>query len=189
MIEKKQVSQNLCSSGLALIFSGVPVSTDNNYQFFFWKDSCVPSTSDILVNPTGYVLRPASSQINGITYIKANTNYTLDNSLSVVIGMSVTDMSSGQEIYRDYTHLSCGNLCTEEGQPRATAIPTKTPTPTPTVSWQFPSDFTQEQIDSLKIIVDQGYTAIESDGWYLSNTDFWLWGELILDISNDASDI
>ena len=62
-------------------------------------------------------------------------------------------------------------------------------TPTPTVSWQFPSDFTQEQIDSLKIIVDQGYTAIESDGWYLSNTDFWLWGELILDISNDASDI
>lgn len=132
MIEKKQVSQNLCSSGLALIFSGVPVSTDNNYQFVFWKDSCVPSTSDIIVNPTGYILRPSSSQINAVTYVKANTNYTLDNSLSAVIGMSVTDISSGQEIHRDYTHLSCGNLCTEEGQPRETAIPTKTPTQTPT---------------------------------------------------------
>lgn len=132
MIQKQQISQDLCSSGVALTFSGIPVAPNKNYLFTFWKDSCVPIFSDIIVNPTGYYLRPSSSGINGVTYVQANTAYTLDGSLSAVIGMSVTDSLSNQEVYRDYIHLSCGNLCSESGQPRQTAVPTRTPTPTPT---------------------------------------------------------
>ena len=132
MIRKQQVVPGLCASGLALAFSGVPVSPNKNYLFSFWKDSCIPIFSDVLVDPTGYYLRPSSTGINGVTYVKADTAYTFDGSLSAVIGMSVTDIMSNQEVYRDYIHLSCGDLCSESGQPRLTAVPTRTPTPTTT---------------------------------------------------------
>lgn len=130
MIQKQQASQNLCSSGVVITFSGVPVSVNKDYQFSFWKDSCIPSLSDITIDPTGYYLRPSSTGVKAFTYVKANTAYTADNSSLTVIGLSVKDLESNQEIYRDYIHLSCGNLCSEQGQPLSTALPTRTPTPT-----------------------------------------------------------
>lgn len=130
MFQKRQISQGLCSSGVRLSFSGVPVSTHKNYEVSFWTDSCIPLLSEIIINPTGYNIRPSTTGISGITYVQANTAYTEDNSLSAVIGMKIIDTNSSTEIYRDYIHLSCGNLCSDSGQPRNTALPTRTPTPT-----------------------------------------------------------
>lgn len=51
--------------------------------------------------------------------------------------------------------------------------------PTPTVAWNFPDTMSDENVDRLKDIIDRhGYIGLEADGWELSSTDFWLWGEL-----------
>jgi hypothetical protein len=132
MIQKRQISQNLCSSGVAITFSGIPVDISNDYRLSFWKDSCIPQQSDIIINPTGYQIRPASNTIDAVVYVSSNTAYTVDNSSSSVIGLSVVDIASSGEVYRDYIHISCGNLCSDAGKPLDTAVPTRTPTPTPT---------------------------------------------------------
>lgn len=64
--------------------------------------------------------------------------------------------------------------------------------PDPTVTWKYPENISDSDLERLKNIVDRGYIAIDADGWQLTNTDFWLYGPLVLinqDIGNELKGI
>jgi hypothetical protein len=81
--------------------------------------------------PTGFDLKPASNKVVLSTFFSTINPYTLNNSSSNIIKLSILN-DSNKEIYRDYAGIYCGNLSKDPIQ--STATPTTTPTITPTSS-------------------------------------------------------
>lgn len=53
--------------------------------------------------------------------------------------------------------------------------------PEPKVNWIYPDTMSSQEIVVLKNLIDSGgYLALDTDGWVLENTDFWIYGELTI---------
>ena len=62
--------------------------------------------------------------------------------------------------------------------------------PEPTVKWIYPDTMSADELARLKSLIDQGsYLSLDSDGWELTNTDFWLWGQLSLAAVEDEEQV
>lgn len=137
MIEKIKSSGNLCASGILVAFSGINLSLDNTYKISFNTVNTIPVSTNVILNPTGYFLKPSSTQPIIYTLFKSISNIS-DNSSSNLIKLNIYD-SNNNLIHQDYKAISCENMCgsgvpitpTPTCTPSATPGPTPTPTPTP----------------------------------------------------------
>lgn len=127
-----------CASGVIVPFSGVSLALNQPYSIEFSCISRMPE-STFALKPTGFVFVPSERQSTLTTVFSAVNAFTIDNSSSNIIKLSVYN-NQGTEIYRDYAAVYCGNLSDDPIQvdptptptPTNTVTPTTTPTPTPT---------------------------------------------------------
>jgi hypothetical protein len=144
---KTKYSGGSCESGVTISFSGLTILKPNNTYFIsFYPINSIPSGYTTL-NPPYYFLKPINEEPDGFTvstYGRFLTNYSLDNSSSNIIELSIYDANNKSvftvddiPIYRERRHIKCGNLCGPSGLPNysgevAARLPSRTPTNTPT---------------------------------------------------------
>lgn len=127
-----------CASGVIVPFSGISLALNQPYRVEFTCISRMPE-SNFLLRPTEFYFTPSDRQNTLTTLFSAVNAFTLNNSSSNIIKLSVYN-SDNTEIYRDYAAVYCGNLSDDPIQvdptptptPTNTVTPTITPTPTPT---------------------------------------------------------
>lgn len=128
----KSYSGSACKEGVLVSFTGIHLNTDETYSIAFSANSRIPP-SDYELYPTGFIFKPSTRLSNVSTFFSAANPYTLYNSSSNIIKLSVFN-NSNQEIYRDYTVVKCGNLSQDPVRPSATPTVTPTNTTTPTIT-------------------------------------------------------
>lgn len=121
-----------CASGVAIPFSGISLPLHQNYRVEFSCISRMPE-STYTIDPTGFYLFPSEKNMTFTTIFSAINQYTLYNSSSNIIKLSIYN-ESNMEIYRDYAAVSCGNLSSDPAQPNPTPTMTSSLTPTPTIT-------------------------------------------------------
>lgn len=130
MVEKIQYSGGLCSSGIVISFSGANLALEETYKVVFERINTLPSSTIVLLNPTGYTIVPSEKSPVFQTLFRSNSNIS-DNSSTNLISLSIYN-NVNTLIYKDYKSIVCGNLC-GSGFP-VTPTPTITPTVTPTIA-------------------------------------------------------
>jgi hypothetical protein len=133
MSQKLKYSGNLCSSGVLVSFSGLNLSLEDTYKIIFNNVGSFPSgNTNVIFNPTGYILSPSEPSPIVQTLFRANSNMS-DNSSLNLIGLSIYN-SQNQLIYTEYKSIACENLCGPGVPIPPTPTPTNTPTMTPTIT-------------------------------------------------------
>jgi len=130
MSTSKTYSGNECGSGVLVSFDGVKLNIGENYTVVFSCVSRMPEGAYQII-PTGFNIRPSNSNNTLSAIFSANNAYTMYNSSSNIIKLSIFD-NNNSEVHRDYTAIYCGNLSQDPVMPSVTPTPTATSTPRPT---------------------------------------------------------
>lgn len=132
MAISKTYSGNVCASGVLVSFSGIDLSIGKNYTVAFSAASRLPEGTFEIV-PTGFTIKPATNISTFSTIFSASNPFTVYNSSSNIIKLSVFD-DTNTEIHRDYAAIYCGNLSQDPVKPFSTTTPTPTSTVTATIT-------------------------------------------------------